>query len=93
MAGTKGRVKGHYEVRDHPRLKDLVTLHWCPDGGRPDPAPVHLDGAMGIGALPLLRAAIDAYLNAHAIQAAEEAAAADPADELARVRRLREAGG
>jgi hypothetical protein len=91
--GTKGHAAGHYEVRDHPTLKGLVTIHWCPPAGPPDPMPVHLDGAMGVPALAKLRTAIDAYLNAHAIQAAEEAAAADPADELAKVRRLREAGG
>jgi hypothetical protein len=91
---TRGHAQGHYEVRDHPTLKGLVTLHWCPAAGPPDPMPLHLNGAMGVPALALLRTAIDRYLNAHAIQAAEEAAAdPDPADELARVRRLREAGG
>ena len=91
--GTRGHAQGHYEVHDHPSLRGLVTIHWCPAAGPPDPMPLHLNGAIGIPALALLRAAIDTYLNAHAIQAAEEAAAADPADELAKVRRLREAGG
>jgi hypothetical protein len=51
---------GHYEVRDHPSIADLLNIHWCPDTG-----PSAIMVTIGADRVPLLAEALTEYELAH----------------------------
>ena len=64
MGGKRVEPTGHYELRDHPTIKELVNVHWHPNGGHPDPRPLL---TLGPAAIPLLAEALAEWELEHQV--------------------------
>jgi hypothetical protein len=57
MPKRSAEAAGHYEVRPHPSLKDLVVIWWCPVDGITTPTNITL----GVQRVPMLAEALADY--------------------------------
>ena len=62
MGGKRVNPPGHYELREHPSLKDLVNVFWYPRQGASDPRPLLTIGEQMV---PLLAEALAEWELAH----------------------------
>lgn len=64
MGGKRVEPTGHYEIRDHPSIKGLLNVFWCPNSGPSDPRPLL---TLGGTAVPLLAEALAEWELAHQV--------------------------
>lgn len=64
MGGKRVEPTGHYEAREHPSIKGLVNLFWCPNEGHPDTRPML---TLGESAVPMLAEALADWELAHKV--------------------------